>query len=257
MKIEVKELEVGYVQQRVIKGMSLTLNEGEFCALLGPNGTGKSTLLKALIGELPVSGGKILLDSKPLPEWKQVEIAKRIALIAQEQVLQFDFTVEEYVLMGRYPYTDYWQTYTKEDQKIVSEMLNELNLAHFEKRIINQLSGGEKQRVSIARALIQDTPFLLMDESLSFLDINHQIEIMELLYRICKEKRKTILIVSHNINLSAEFCERMLLMKDGKIIADASVEEVLTPTRLKDSFGIELIVTRNPKSGKPNVLYCR
>ncbi|MCK4694674.1 MAG: ABC transporter ATP-binding protein, partial [Candidatus Cloacimonetes bacterium] len=200
--IEIKKITVAYQKKKVIEELSIDFQIGEFCALLGPNGAGKTTLLRSIIGYHELLKGKIFLNKVELSKWNKLDLAKQISIIPQDFQLQFDYIVENLVLMGRFPYLGYWQNYTHEDKKIVVRILNQLDLFTLKDKLYSQLSGGERRRVSIARALAQETNILLMDEAFANLDINHQLEIMQLLSDINKKHHKLIILVSHNINLA-------------------------------------------------------
>jgi iron complex transport system ATP-binding protein len=253
--ILLKKVAAGYLQKDVISDIDLRFEAGEFCAILGPNGAGKSTLLKTIPGFLPSTTGEILINQIPLRKWKRKELARQIALIPQEFQLQFDFSVEELVLMGRFPYTGYSQNYTTKDKAKVEEVLRKLDLLNFGDKMFSQLSGGEKQRVSIARALAQETAIILMDESFSHLDINHQIEIMDLVTTINRQMGKLIILVSHNVNLAAEYCDRMIFMKEGRVLEDGVPEKIVTKETLQRLYGMELEIIYHPRTGQPCLLY--
>ncbi|RLC54430.1 MAG: heme ABC transporter ATP-binding protein [Candidatus Cloacimonadota bacterium] len=253
--IKIKKISLSYQEKKVIQNLSLDFAKGEFCALLGPNGAGKSTLLKALIGFHPVNEGKITIGNRELKHWQKAELAKQIAIIPQDFQLQFDYTVKELVLMGRFPYLGYWQNYSQQDKKVVDKVLQKLDLIRLQDELYSQLSGGERRRVSIARALVQETDILLMDEAFANLDINHQLEIMRLLSQINQEQNKLIILVSHNINLAAEYCQRIVMMKEGKLIADGTPEDVITNQTIRDLYEIDLTVIKNPVTGQPNLIY--
>ena len=253
--IEIKDITLAYKKKIVIENLSLKFEKDEFCALLGPNGAGKSTLLKAIIGYMEPISGEIEIDSTSLKKWNHLELAKQIAIIPQDFQLQFDYTVEELVLMGRFPYLGYWQNYTKQDRKVVNNILKQLDLLRIKNEQYSQLSGGERRRVSIARALAQQTEILLMDEAFANLDINHQLEIMQLLSKINSEQNKLIILVSHNINLASEYCHRIVMLKKGKIIADGTPGTIINQKMIKNLYEVELTIINNPVSGKPNLIY--
>ena len=253
--LKIKNISAGYQNKNVIRDLSLDFKMGEFCALLGPNGAGKSTLLKVMIGFQTLTQGEILLKKKALKEWKKNELAKVISLIPQDFKLQFDHRVYDLVLMGRFPYLGYWQNYTKKDRDITDGILKQLDLFKFKDKMFSQLSGGEKKRVSIARALAQQTEIILMDEAFANLDINHQLEIMQILSEINREYKKMIILVSHNINLAADYCDRIIMMKKGEIITDGHPENIITPNTIRELYGANLKVIKNPLSGNPNLIY--
>ncbi len=253
--IEAKNLNCGYGGEPILKGVSVQIAPGDFCALLGPNGAGKSTLLYALMGYLKPDKGSVCMFGKDFNDLKRNYIARNLAFVPQESVHEFDHTVLETVLMGRFPYLGLLQTYSAEDYLVVAKVLELLKLTALQGRWVSELSGGEKQRVLIARALAQETPYILLDESLSQLDINHQIEIMHLLKDIHKNQGKAVLIVSHNLNLAANYAERLIFLKDGRILATGSPEKLMQPQILQELFGLFLETMPNPHSGKPNIIY--
>ena len=253
--IKIKELTVGYLRKEVIQNLSVDFKQGEFCALLGPNGAGKSTLLKSIIGFLIPENGEVLIRNKSVSNWNKNDLARNISFIPQDFKLQFDYLVEDLVLMGRFPYVGYWQSYSQKDEEITKNVLKQLDLFKLRKKQFSQLSGGERKRVTIARALVQETDILLMDEAFANLDINHQLEIMQLLSEINLKQKKLIILVSHNINLASEYCQRILMMKHGKLIADGHPEEIITTENLKKLYETDLKIIPNPITGKPNLIY--
>jgi len=253
--IELKKVSAGYQHQDVINEVDLKFRNGEFCAILGPNGAGKSTLLKTLPGYIQRSRGEITISQKSIDSWSRKELARKISLIPQDFQLQFDFTIRDLVLMGRFPYTGSLQNYSREDRDKVDSVLEQLDLYKVRKKMFSQLSGGEKQRVSIARVLVQETDVILMDESFSHLDINHQIEIMDIVSGINRKAGKTIILVSHNINLAAEYCDRVILIKSGRIFKDGPPKEIICKENLHQLYGMELQIVTNPQTGNPYLLY--
>ncbi|MCL1827106.1 MAG: ABC transporter ATP-binding protein, partial [Candidatus Cloacimonetes bacterium] len=203
--IEIQDICVSYGEKKVLNGISLSFTKGEFTFILGPNGAGKSTLLKSLNRIVGIDTGSIKVKNTLISDYEEKELAKQLAFIPQEFAMQFDYTVYDFLLMGRYPWLDFWGNYKASDHAMVEKYIVRLGLQEFRERFFNQLSGGEKQRVLIARALVQETDIILLDESISFLDINHQIEILRLLQEIRVTENKTIIMVSHNLNLAAEF----------------------------------------------------
>ena len=251
----INDITVGYQDTKVIENLTLKVGEAEFCAIIGPNGAGKSTLLKSLIGYIPLQNGKIEIDGKNISEWNKKKLAQRISLIPQDFQLQFDHNVRDLILMGRFPYLGYWESYSKKDYEIIEKIIDQLDLQDMAGKKFSQLSGGERQRVAIARALAQEASTILMDEAFSHLDLNHQIEIMQLLSKINKEQKKRIILVSHNLNLACEYCDRVIMLKKGKLIADGNPNEVVTKENIKKLFGADLLIVKHPISGKPNIIY--
>jgi iron complex transport system ATP-binding protein len=253
--IEIKDLVTGYDEKDVLQGITLDIRPDDFAVVIGPNGAGKSTLLYSIIGYLPIRSGNVLIKGKPLSQWHKKELARVIALIPQETVLPFDYTVEELVLMGRYPWLELMQSYSARDREIVSAVLAQFDLSSLSCRFYSQLSGGEKQRVLLARALAQQTEVILLDESLSQLDINHQVEFMQLLSDINQKDGKCIILISHNLNLASNVASRLIFLRDGRLIANGSPEQVFTPALLNKLFNVELTLQTNPLSGRPNLVF--
>nr|MBP7310408.1 ABC transporter ATP-binding protein [Candidatus Cloacimonadota bacterium] len=235
--------------------VSFGIGAEEFGALIGPNGAGKSTLLYALMGYLKPISGKILLQDKELQSYRRAAMARLLAFVPQESKSDFDHSVYETVLMGRYPYLGILRAHSDADRRVVDEVLEMLNLASLRQRWLSELSGGEKQRVYIARALVQETPCILLDESLSQLDINHQIEIMNLLKSISRDQHKTILIVSHNLNLAANHADKLFFLKGGSLLSSGDPAKMMQSSHLSELFGVNLQTQINPNSGRPNIIY--
>ncbi len=253
--IQVSAVTSKYGDTLVLNEISTEFSDKEFTVIAGPNGAGKSTLLYAVMGFLEAVSGEIKIFGRALGAYKRPALAKLISFVPQETVFSFDFTVEELVLMGRYPYMGLMQSWTEEDRQIVADALRMLGLEGFGSRWYSTLSGGEKQRVLIARALAQQTRFMFLDESLSQLDINHQLEIMRLLAKICREKEIGIVLVSHNLNLAANFADKMIFLKAGKVIGSGKPTVMMTGENLFDLYGVRLEIAQNPLTGIPNLVY--
>ncbi len=252
--LEIENLHAGYSDTEVLHGISLKFSQGDFCAILGPNGAGKSTIFKTLIGLLTYKG-RILISDRELKSWNRLQLARKISIIPQEMQLQFDYKVIDLVLMGRFPYLKYMQNYSLQDYEIAERIIFQLDIEKHRNTLFSKLSGGEKQRVSIARALVQDTEILLMDEGLSGLDINHQLGIMKILKKINENDNRLIILVSHNINLASDYCDRIIMLKTGKILNDGKPEEIVNRKVLNELYEADLAVVINPLSGKPNLVY--
>ncbi|WP_148558187.1 putative siderophore transport system ATP-binding protein YusV [Terrisporobacter petrolearius] len=250
-KIQVKNLRFSIDNKEILKDISFDVPKGSFVGIIGPNGSGKSTLLKNIYRLYKPSSGKIILDNKDLFTMKDKECAKEIAVLAQESNSQFDFTVEQIVKMGRYPYKSVFEDYSKDDLKMVSEMLKKVGLDDYSHRSFSNLSGGEKQRALIARALVQNTDFLILDEPTNHLDIGYQIQLMDLV----KSMKITTLSAIHDMNIASMYCDYLIVMKDGKIKKFGNVEEVITAQTLKEIFGVNAYVGKNPINKKLQVSF--
>lgn len=250
-KIQVKNLRFSIDNKEILKDISFDVPKGSFVGIIGPNGSGKSTLLKNIYRLYKPSSGMIILDNKDLLIMKDKECAKEIAVLAQESNSQFDFTVEQIVKMGRYPYKSVFEDYSKDDLKMVSEMLKKVGLDDYSHRSFSNLSGGEKQRALIARALVQNTDFLILDEPTNHLDIGYQIQLMDLV----KSMKITTLSAIHDMNIASMYCDYLIVMKDGKIKKFGNVEEVITAQTLKEIFGVNAYVGKNPINKKLQVSF--
>lgn len=249
--IEIKNLEFFQGKKKILDGVSLTVPHKKFTGIIGPNGAGKSTLLKNIYGIYNFFKGDIFIDGVSVKKISGKERAKKIAVLAQEEEHQFDFSVEKIVEMGRYPYKKFFEDYSEKDRKIVYEMLCKTGMEKYAERDFNTLSGGEKQRVLISRALAQKTDFLILDEPTNHLDIGYQLQIID----IIKHLDATVLAVFHDLNMAAVFCDYLFVMKEGKIAAEGTPEEIFTEKLLKDIFNIECHVGKNPVNNKIQISY--
>jgi iron complex transport system ATP-binding protein len=246
--LNVENLCFSYGSNEVLKGIYMEFYQGTFYGIIGPNGCGKSTLLKNLYGYLSPAEGSISIYDKDIHKLKARQRAKYIAYVPQETNTGFDFSVYDVIAMGRNPYHSGLQALTKEDHDIIMEAMEETSTLHLKDKSINELSGGEKQRTILARAFAQDSEIILMDEPVSMLDINHQVEIMDLAKSLADRKYKTIICVLHDLNLAAQYTHHIFLMKDGKLIEAGMQDEVLTEDILTDVYGVSVRVREDEDS---------
>jgi len=237
--IEVENLSFGYAQtKKILSELSFQVEAGTFLAIAGPNGAGKTTLLNLLCGLLRPQAGSIRIDAASVESYSVKRLAQKIAVVRQEYVPVFDFTVTEVVSMARTPYLPAFGFEGRDDMKIVADALDMTDTARFAARPLAQLSGGERQRVLIARALAQGTAVLLLDEPTNFLDLRHQVGIYDLLKRMQLEKGKTIVAVTHDINLAAQYCDEVLLLGAEGDYHTGKAENVFSPQRIEKIFGV-------------------
>jgi iron complex transport system ATP-binding protein len=237
--IEVQQVCFGYTQIPILVDLSVSVDTGSFCAIAGPNGAGKSTLIRLLAGLLKANNGVIQINGKNIGSYRPKELSRHMALVQQEYVPVFGFTVLEMVMMARLSRQDFVLFENENDKKIVADALEQTEVAHLAGRRLNELSGGERQRVFIARALAQQTPILLLDEPTNHLDMKHQIRIFDLLKRLQTEQKKTILAVTHDINMACQYCDRaMLLAGDGGLLW-GNPSEVFAIEKLKKVFEVD------------------
>jgi len=244
--IEAFNIKVAYESREILKGITISLLPEELVGLLGPNGSGKTTLIRTLSKNLKPIAGTVFLDAKLLDELSYREIARKIGVVPQETPLDFAFTAYEIVMMGRNPYISRFQGETKEDEEIVKEVMRITNTLDFAERPITELSGGEKQRIVLARALAQNPKVLLLDEPTSHLDITYQIEMLHLIKELIKKRGIAALAAIHDPNLAAQFCDKIILMKEGLIYDFGPPKQVLNSDNLKEVFGIDVIVKKHP-----------
>jgi iron complex transport system ATP-binding protein len=253
--LEARDLTISYNDRVAVSHVTLTLVPGEITAVIGPNGAGKSTLLRTLNGQVPRASGVVLLDGEPIDKFSRRTIGRRIAVVAQEAELRFPVTVLEFVLGGRFAWgpNSGWGWETERDLRIAAEVLAETELTDLSGRLMNELSGGERQRAVLARALATEASFLLLDEPTANLDLSHQATLLALVRNRCDKRQAAALVVTHDLNLSAHFADRILLMKNGKAVQSGKPEEVLTPRLLHEVFDVEVLVDAHPITGAPRV----
>ncbi|OYD14810.1 hypothetical protein CH333_07160 [candidate division WOR-3 bacterium JGI_Cruoil_03_44_89] len=247
--LDIINITVGYRRLPVLRELSLRIRENEFLGIIGPNGGGKSTLLRTICGILQPWNGKILLCGKDLASLAKKEIARKIGYVPQASSFAFPFSCEEVVLMGRYAHDGN----RKRDYEVAKWAMGLTDTLALKERKINELSGGELQRVIIARALAQEPKILLLDEPTVHLDINHRVEIFKLL-RELKSHGITIITVLHDLNLASEYSERVVVIKDGRILYDGLPLDIIDKEIIKRIYGIEVNIIKNPLSGLPLVL---
>ncbi|MCK4752453.1 MAG: ABC transporter ATP-binding protein [Planctomycetes bacterium] len=240
--IEVENLSFGYTQAKILKDLSFAVTAGTFIAIAGPNGAGKTTLLNLLCGLLSPETGSIQIDGTGIESYSSRKLAQKVAIVRQEFVPVFDFTVEEMVAMGRTPYLGTFGFESKADKKIVAEALDMTDTTEFAQRPLGELSGGERQRVFIARALAQDTAILLLDEPTSFLDLKHQVGIYDLLKVTQIEKGKTIIVVTHDINLAVQYCDKTLLLGADGNYEYGYAKDILSQEQIERVFDVKTFV---------------
>ena len=237
--IEVKNLSFGYTQTDIFKAINFDIQPSSFLGIAGPNGIGKTTLLNLLCGLLKPKSGSITIDGADIKSYKSKKLAKKIAVVRQEFIPVFGFTVMETVLISRMPYLSGFGFERETDRQIAAQALEATSTTQFASRQLSQLSGGERQRVFIARALAQETPILLLDEPTSFLDLKHQVGIYDLLKKMQLEKGKTIISITHDINLAGQYCDRILLLGGDGSYHIAEADEVFSPERIEKVFGVK------------------
>ena len=246
-----EQVKIGYGDTTIINNLDVEVPDGKVTSIIGPNGCGKSTLLKALSRLLSIKEGAIHLDGKSIHAQSTKEIAKKIAILPQSPEVADGLTVGELVSYGRFPHQKGFGRLTAEDKKEIDWALSVTGTSEFRHRSINDLSGGQRQRVWIAMALAQRTDIIFLDEPTTYLDICHQLEILELVQKLNKEQGCTIVMVLHDINQAIRFSDHLIAMKDGNIVANGTTQEVLTKDNLEKVFNIDVVLDEDPRTGKP------
>jgi iron complex transport system ATP-binding protein len=249
----------GRSAQWTLDGLSFQVTAGEIFGVVGPNGSGKTSLLKVMAKVLRPSHGHVRLFGEDLERLSQREVARLLALVPQESLQVFPFTVAQTVLMGRYPHRreNAWAAGfgwdSPDDIALAEQAMAEMDIAHLADRLVTELSGGERQRTVIARALAQAPRALLLDEPTAFLDLQHQIEICSIVRRLSAERGLTVVLVSHDLNLAGQYCDRILMLKDGALFRTGVPHEVIRPEVLRAVYGCDVLVDAHPESGRPRV----
>jgi len=253
--LDARDLTIAYDHRIAVADLSLSLKPGEITAIIGPNGAGKSTLLKSLNGQVRPLSGMIVLDGQPLERLNRRNISRRVAVVAQEAELRFPVTVLEFVLGGRFAWATNagWGWETDHDLQIAGAVLRETELSDLSGRLMNELSGGERQRALMARALATEAPILLLDEPTANLDLSHQATLLALVRKRCNSNQAAALVVTHDINLAAQFADNLILMKQGRAVHTGTPEQVLQPHILQDVFEVKVLVDAHPVTGGPRV----
>ncbi|HPI93070.1 MAG TPA: ABC transporter ATP-binding protein [Deltaproteobacteria bacterium] len=249
------DLKAGYQDHAVVSGVSFEVAPRTVFGLIGPNGSGKTTLFKCMCGILRPWEGTIRLGGEDVSRIPRRRLARIAAFIPQIHSVTFPYTVEEYVLMGRYPHRGRMSAFTREDRSIVDETMEMLQIAHVRRQRLQRLSGGEMQRVFLACGLVQKPEILLMDEPTSHLDIGHQVRLLTMLRRLSQETGLTVLITLHDLNLAGLYCTSLALLDNGLIHAQGSPEEVLTRDNIEQVYKVRSQVARDPFFNRPHVYF--
>ena len=250
MNISAKDIHLSYGAKEILKGVDIHSENGEFVGLIGPNGSGKSTLLKCIYRILKPNAGQVFLDEEELRAMSIKESARKMGVVAQHNYYNFEFTVREVVMMGRAPHKKALERDNAKDYEIVEEALKTVGMEEFAQRSFSTLSGGEQQRVILARALAQQTPCLILDEPTNHLDITHQLQLM----RIVKNLSATVISAIHDLNIAAMFCDRIYALKEGRIIAQGTPREVLTEDFIRQVYQVDAEIAKD-SSGQMHILF--
>lgn len=250
MELTTQNLTAGYGDKRILDGLSLSLPAGKITALLGPNGCGKSTLLKCFAKLLTPESGTIQLNGKPLSAFSARQLSRHLALLPQQHLTPEGITVRDMVAYGRSPWLSLWGRLSPDDRQRVQLAMEKTHIVDLADKRLTDLSGGQRQRAFLAMLLAQDTPVVLLDEPTTYLDINHQVELMKLLHEL-NQAGKTVVTVLHDLNQASRYCDHLVMLADGRMMAQGSPHEVMKPELLQRVFSIDAEIHADPVSGQP------
>ena len=251
--LKVDNVSFRYGEQWVLRGIAFTVEKGDFLGIIGPNGSGKTTLLRVIDGIRAPQEGAVLLDGTEIGKLRRDALSRAVAVVPQYSALAFPFSVEEVVLMGRAPHLGRWRFEGDEDNRIARKAMEMTDTLGLAARDMESLSGGERQRVLIARALAQEPRLMLLDEPTAFLDIRHQVDFFDRIRSLNRDRGLTVIAVTHDINLAAHYCDRIILLKGGRIEAAGPVDAVITEEHIRKAYETKILVDRHPGTGSPRI----
>ena len=252
-RLQAKNIRVAYGNKVIIEDLSLQIPDGEFTVIVGPNACGKSTLLKALSRMVEPVRGEVRLDGKPVGELPPKEVARQMSLLPQSPVAPEGIVVEDLVGRGRYPHQGFFKQWSSEDERKVNQAMARAHVKELAQRYVTELSGGQRQRVWISLVLAQDAPIVLLDEPTTYLDIAHQVEVLNLA-RALQREGFTVVAVLHELTLAFRYATNLVMMKEGAIVAEGQVNDVVTPELMEDVYGLRCELLHDPRSGRPIVV---
>jgi len=254
MKLNINGITFFYDSVKALDDITFEVNEGEVLGVIGPNGSGKTTLLRCINMVLKPKVGTVFIDGENILELDRKDIAKKIAVVPQNSTIRFPFTLFDIVLMGRTPHLGRLDRETPEDIEIAKKAMKITKTLHLADRLIDEVSGGERQRVIIARALTQEPKILLLDEPTLHLDINHQLEILELIKKLARKNKLIVILTSHDLNLASRYCDRLVLLNTGRIYSIGKPQNVLTRDNIKEVYNIEVEINYNKRTKSLNII---
>jgi len=253
-QIKINNLKWSYHKSQILKGIDFEFRKNCFYGIIGPNGSGKTTLLKNITKILLPQKGTIFINNEDIIDMKNIKVAKIISVVPQSTNLEFEFSVMDVVLMGRNPHIRRFNSESATDIEIAKKAMDLTNTWHLREKSITKISGGERQRVIIARAIAQQAKIMLLDEPVSQLDIHHQVEILNIIKDLNRREMITVITVLHDLNLASQYCDYLLLMDEGKVIKHGLPEQIITPENILKAYGIKVYITKNPITKSPLVI---
>ncbi len=252
--LQAQSLELAYDNKQIFHDLNIAIPRGKISVIVGPNACGKSTLLRVLSRLLKVDSGQILLDGKDIHQYPSKTVAKKLGLLPQSSLAPFGISVSDLVSRGRYPHQSIFRQWTAQDEQAVWQAMQDMHIADLAQCSVEELSGGQRQRVWLAMLLAQDTPILLLDEPTTYLDISHQLELLELCKKLNRQNDKTIVMVLHDLNQATQYADYLIAMKAGKIIATGTPSSVMTVALIKHVFQIQANIMIDPITSQPWIL---
>ncbi|WP_137994165.1 ABC transporter ATP-binding protein [Streptomyces vilmorinianum] len=253
-RLTARGLTLAYEDRTVVQDLDLAVPDGKVTVIVGPNACGKSTTLRALGRLLKPAGGAVLLDGEELAKIPTKRIAQQIGLLPQSPVAPEAITVADLVSRGRQPHQAWWKQWSEEDERAVVDAMERTDVTALAERSVDELSGGQRQRVWIAMALAQETDLLLLDEPTTYLDISHQVEVLDLVRRLNVARGRTVVVVLHDLNQAARYADHLVAMKAGRVVAEGHPDDIVTADLVRDVFGLDSVVVPDPVTGSPLVV---
>jgi len=253
-RIEARSATIGYDRRVIAENLSIAIPDRSFTVIVGPNACGKSTLLRALSRLLRSASGEVLLDGRSIQSYPAKEVARKLGLLPQTSLAPDGITVADLIARGRYPHQKFLQQWSREDEAAVIRAMEATKVTELSGRLVDELSGGQRQRVWVAMVLAQETPLLLLDEPTTFLDIAHQIELLELLTRLNRDEGKTIVAVLHDLNQACRYATHLVAMRDGRVMAEGLPADIVTAELVEAVFGLPCLIIEDPISHTPLVV---
>ncbi len=254
-KIQLSHINFDYYNIPILKDITINIKQGKVYSIIGPNGSGKTTLLSIISKSLQSKSGSVLINGENLKDIKITNLAKELSIVRQSNQIEYEFKVEEIVLMGRTPFKKAFETDNETDYEIAHQAMKKTNIYHLKDKLITQISGGELQRVILARAITQEPKILLLDEPISSLDIKHQLMFMKIIKDLSLKQNITVINIVHDLNIAISYSDMAIMLKDGKIFASGNVNDVITTENIYKVYGVNTTIFKHPQNGRDIIVF--